>query len=286
MIQRRILLAAGIAALVAGPAFAQTFPSSTPPGSTPAQARRGGLLPQRTPTSPLEPVSREELMQRFDLNADGRIDEAEAEMARSRMRRDRAEIMRKSSIDPLTGRPRGAPPPEPPAKPADIQAVEVAPPATKPKDDELLLVPGRPDGTPAPASAAQQPANAAKQPANAPLQQPVSRQPANAARQALPTRQPPSAVTGGVRAGAPPALPGYGAVGPKADLNAGRQRTVPSAGMQPRVGGMPPPDMPSRGVPGRTAPPTAGPAGRPSIGRAPTARPVPPPRITAEDIGQ
>lgn len=260
MIQRRILLAAVVAAMVAGPAFAQNVPPPAPPGSTPAQARRGGLLPQRTPASPLAPVSREELMRRFDLNADGRIDEAEAEMARSRMRRDRAEIMRKSSIDPLTGRPRGAPPPEPVNDPVRIQAADVAPPAAKPKDDELLLLPGRPDGTPAPANAAQQPANAAQQ-------QPASRQPANAAREALPTRQPPSAVTGGVRAGAPPARPGYGALGPKPDLNAGRQPLTPSGGMQPRVGGMPP-----RGVPGRTAPPTA--------------RPAPPPRITAEDIGQ
>lgn len=275
MIQRRILLVVVVAAAIAGPAFAQNVSPPAPPGSAPAQARRGGLLPQRTPTSPLAPASREELMRRFDLNTDGRIDEAEAEMARSRMRRDRAEIMRKSSIDPLTGRPRGAPPPEPMNEPVRIQAADIAPPAAKPKDDELLLLPGRPDGTPAPANAAQQPANAAQQ------QPPASRQPANAAREALPTRQPPSAVTGGVRAGAPPARPGYGALGPKPDLNAGRQPIAPSGGMQPRVGGMPP-----RGMPGRTAPPTAGPTGRPSIGRPPTARPVPPPRITAEDIGQ
>jgi len=274
MIQRRILLAAVVAAGLAGPAFAQNSPPPNAPGSPPAQPRRGGLLPQRAPTSPVAPVSREELMRRFDLNADGRIDEAEAEMARSRMRRERAEIMRQSSIDPLTGRPRGASPPgsiqEPRKEPVRIQAADVAPPVAKPKDDELLLVPGRPDGTPAPANAAQQPANAAQQPAAA------SRPTANAAREALPTRQPPTTATGGVRAGAPPARPGYGALGPKPDLNAGRQPTVPGGGMQPRVGGMT----------GRTAPPTAGPAGRPSIGRAPTARPVPPPRITAEDIGQ
>lgn len=274
MIQRRILLAAIVVAGLAGAALAQNVPPPAPPGSAPTQPRRGGLLPQRaptappSPTSPVAPVSREELMRRFDLNADGRIDGAEAEMARSRMRRDRAEVMRQSSIDPLTGRPRGAPPPEPAKEPVRIQAADVAPPAAKPKDDELLLVPGRPDGTPAPANAVQQPANTAQQ------QQPASRQPANAARESLPTRQPPSAVTGGVRAGAPAARPGYGALGPKPDLNAGRQPTPP-------VGG-----MPQRGMPGRTAPPTAGPTGRPSIGRAPTARPIPPPRITAEDIGQ
>lgn len=261
MIQRRILLAAVVVATVAGPAVAQNAPPRSPPGAPPAPVRRGGLLPQRTPSSPLEPASREELVRRFDLNSDGRIDEAEAEMARSRMRRDRAEILRKSSIDPLTGRPRGAPPPELPAKPADIQAAEAAPPAAKPKDDELLLVPGRPDGTPAPAR--------------------DTKPPLSAAREDVPTRQPPSTMTGGVRAGAPPARPGYGALAPKVDLNAGRQPTAPDGGMQPRVGGMPP-----RGTPGRTSQPNAGPIGRPSIGRAPTARPVPPPRITAEDIGQ
>jgi hypothetical protein len=262
MIPQRILLAAIVFAGLASPAFAQNTSPTSPPGPAAAQSRRGGLLPQRPASPSVAPVSREELMRRFDLNADGRIDEAEAEMARSRMRRERADIMRNSSIDPLTGRPRGAPPPVPPAKPADIQAADVAPPAAKPKDDELLLVPGRPDGTPPPA--AQAPA--------AKTQPPTGRPSASAARQALPTRQPPSTTTGGVRAGAPPARPGYGALGPKPDLNAARQPTVPSGGMQPRVGGMPPRGIPPRGMPGRTAPPTA--------------RPAPPPRITAEDIGQ
>jgi hypothetical protein len=249
MIQRRILLAAIIAAGLASPAVGQNFSPPNPPGSAPAPTRRGGLLPQRTPASPLAPVSREELMRRFDLNADGKIDEAEAEMARSRMRRERADIMRNSSIDPLTGRPRGAPPPEPPQKPAGIQAAEVAPPAAKPKDDELLLVPGRPDGTPAPAM----------QTPSAKTQPPTGRPSASAARQPVPTRQLPTATTGGVRAGAPAARPGYGALGPRADLNAGRQPTAPTK---------------------------PAPAARPTIGRAPTPRPIAPPRITAEDIGQ
>jgi hypothetical protein len=249
MIPQRILTAAIVAVGLAGSAVGQNVAPTNPPGSAPPPARRGGLLPQRTPTAPLAPLSREELMRRFDLNSDGRIDEAEAEMARSRMRRERAEVMRNSSIDPLTGRPRGAPPPEPPPKPAGIQAAEVAPPAAKPKDDELLLVPGRPDGTPAPAT--QTPA--------AKTQPPTGRPSASAAREPVPPRQLPTATTGGVRAGAPAARPGYGALGPRSDLNAGRQPTAPT----------------------RPAP-----AGRPAIGRAPTARPIPQPRISAEDIGQ
>jgi len=51
-------------------------------------------------------MSREELVRKWDLNSDGSIDEGEAEVARSRMRRDRAELQLKSGIDPLTGKPR------------------------------------------------------------------------------------------------------------------------------------------------------------------------------------
>ena len=73
---------------------------------------------------------REELMRRWDLNADGRIDETEAEVARSRMRRERIELRERSErqeIDPLTGRPRAV-------------TAEGGPPGA----DDLLLVPGRP----------------------------------------------------------------------------------------------------------------------------------------------
>jgi hypothetical protein len=108
---------------------------------------------------------------------------------------------------------------------------------------------GRPDGTPAPAT----------QTPSAKTQPPTGRPSASAARQPVPTRQLPTATTGGVRAGAPAARPGYGALGPRADLNAGRQPTAPTK---------------------------PAPAARPAIGRAPTPRPIAPPRITAEDIGQ
>jgi len=51
-------------------------------------------------------MSRSELVRKWDLNSDGSIDEGEAEVARSRMRRDRAELQMKSGVDPLTGKPR------------------------------------------------------------------------------------------------------------------------------------------------------------------------------------
>ena len=51
--------------------------------------------------------TREELVREWDLNADGRIDPGEAEVAASKMRRERAELRLNSGIDPITGRPRG-----------------------------------------------------------------------------------------------------------------------------------------------------------------------------------
>lgn len=50
--------------------------------------------------------SREELARQWDLNRDGKVDEAEAEIARTRMRRQRAEAQQGGQSDPLTGRPR------------------------------------------------------------------------------------------------------------------------------------------------------------------------------------
>ena len=287
MPRQRILLAVivmtALAVAHAGDAGGQT------PGTV--SPRRGGLVPQRSAPATVEPMSREELMRRFDLNGDSRIDEGEAEIARSRMRQQRADILRNSSVDPLTGRPRGAAPPEPPAKPVDPTAVEAgANPVPRaqahpPGSEELLLVPGRPDGTAA------------------------GRDP-KAAAQASPAPQRPAAMTGGVRAGAPPVRAGYGALGPKADLNAGRPMGGPGAapsgrpsgmqggmqGMQPPLRGLPPQNaarpprqagqpgsggMPmSGGMPGRSAP------GRGTAPPRPGLFPQSSPRVSAEDIGQ
>jgi len=277
MNQQRMLLAAIVLALAAAPTAAQ-YPA-------PPSPRRGGLLPQRTPAPGVEPISREELLRRFDLNADGSIDEAEAEMARSRMRRERAEVLRNSGNDPLTGRPRAAPAPAPAKRAVSVPAnTSATPPAA---GDELLLVPGRPDGNAAPTV-----------------------RDFNAAAQSAPAAQRPTATTGGVRAGAAPVRPGYGATGPKADLNAGRPlggagNTLsgrPSGmqsggqGMQPQLRGLPPQNAAkpprqagqpgsggapmSGGMPGRSAPGGAPAAPRPSL------FPQSSPRVSAEDIGQ
>jgi len=67
--------------------------------------RSGGLVPGRETPSVSGGMTRDELLRRFDLDSDGRIDEAEAEAARARMRRERVDTMQNSGLDPLTGRP-------------------------------------------------------------------------------------------------------------------------------------------------------------------------------------
>ncbi|NBW95971.1 MAG: hypothetical protein EBR28_04365 [Planctomycetia bacterium] len=189
---------AAVAALVvvaSVPAFGQ---SNRP------EPRGGGLLPTRESTGDGGRLTRDEVLRRYDLNADGRVDEGEAETARMRMRRERIESQRTSGIDPLTGRPRAA---------------AASPPATPPADDDLLLLPGGPNDTP-PLQSPQRP-----QPSrpSADERKPVARpQPATPAG-----RSP--ALTGGVRAGAPAVRPGYGATGGKSDLNAGRPREPQAA---------------------------------------------------------
>lgn len=219
-----------------------------------AQAgRSGGLLPVRQAPSGAGSMSREEILHRFDLDADGRIDAGEAENARMRMRRERIETLQNSGIDPLTGRPRDAA--------AAIGRVPVA-------EDGLLLVPGNPDDRPRPTPPR---TDAAKTPAAKP--------PANSPTGRLP------ALTGGVRAGAPAVRPGYGAPTsrpgsnapePKRDLNAGRPRAPQPPLNAPRAGtGL----QPSGPQPGSSGPPRTS-APRPPLTPRNSTRP------TAEDIGR
>lgn len=235
-------------------------------------------------------ASREELVERWDLDGNGAIDESEAAIARSRMRRARMKLEAQSGIDPLTGRPRGldaettesveepvAKPP-PPSPPRRRSSEEPALPGTR--------VPAmkRPDTPtePVPPSAGQ--TSGPRDPELEPRLPSAGGQPAQRS----------GAIAGGVRAGAPAARPGYGAAVPFSDLNAGRGRIV--AG--------PTPDQPSSQARGRMSgglvprpvlPPAAGGtarggrnAGRPA-GSPPAAPATPtlprPPRVTAEDIG-
>ena len=173
-------------------AFAWAGPAR---GEPPADGRRGaGLLPTRETPSVSGGQTRDEMLRRFDLDSNGRIDEGELKAARTRMRRDRMEALQNSGVDPLTGRLRGA-------SPTDESAAE-------PRDgDDLIFPPANPPDVP------QRKPEAEKKP----LAQPAPK---------AATGTPP-VITGGVRAGAPAVRPGYGATGPKQELNAGRPRTPP-----------------------------------------------------------
>ena len=192
-------------------------------------------------------MTREELVRKWDLNSDGAIDEGEAEVARSKMRRDRAELQLKAGIDPLTGMPRTneADNGEPSAGPAaDL------PKAETPRAKRGAGLPGTrvPDVTP-PVPAARPPVAATRsgdprtpagqEPQAARGSRPATgpRPPASSVRGAdQPSTAGTGVVTGGARAGAP-ARPGYGARLPRPDLNAGRlpgglpgQRPAPASG--------------------------------------------------------
>lgn len=231
---RSIVITAGVVWTIEAVAFAQPQASG---------GRSGGLLPTRETPSISGGRTREEMLRRFDLDANGRIDEGEAEAARARMRRERVERIQKSGIDPLTGRLRGAP-------------VDAAPPV----DEDLQLVPGNPTDQPPPPPN-KDAAEEKKPPPPTPPALPLGRAPV---------------MTGGVRAGAPAVRSGYGATGPKQDLNAGRPRepqSTPGAsrtrpGMQPA----------GRPFPQPAAPRAASP--RPGLFPPSSARP------TAEDIGR
>ena len=59
-------------------------------------------LPAQAP-----PTRSEELLRQWDLNRDGKVDTAEAELARAKMRRSRSDAVKNNDLDPATGRPRG-----------------------------------------------------------------------------------------------------------------------------------------------------------------------------------
>lgn len=215
----------------------------------PPASRAGGLVP--TPRK-----TREELIREWDLNSDGTIDQGEAEVASSRMRRERAELRLNSGIDPVTGLPRGESPEllapeedvaepiipedEPPAEPEpDVGDDERRLPGTRVPRRELPAV-GRPAAD-----------------ARGTGQRPA----ADGAAKPGESRQP---LTGGVRAGGMPARPGYGAGLPTPPLNAGLPivpRTAPTTGAdRPRAGLVPAPRQPAR-QPVRPAPSAPRPTG-------------------------
>ena len=236
------------------PQASPNLPQSTPPqrSSEPQLQRRGGLVPpQRNVPGPTEAIGREELVRRYDLNADGRIDESEAEMARSKMRKERAETSRRSGLNPLTGRPRsekanehvpGLGDRDGASRENELQTRMTQPLRSQPTGStaqalgspgsELLLVPGRPDGTPRKTEGVESRPGLSPSAASSPR---TTRQTPPATQSSAQPRS--SAITGGVRAGAPAVRPGYGATGAGTDLNAGRlPGGLPSAQGHPAQG--------------------------------------------------
>lgn len=224
--------------------------------------------------------SRAELVQSWDLNKDGTIDEAEAEVARAKMRRAKLELLNKPSAN----------------KPLVPDVRDGGPAATPTRDDGPARLEGDPLGEafrPAEPMPQKTDPGVAREP-------PKRDRDLNAGRPVNDGRRMPNdpiprektgtggVFSGGVRAGAPAIRPGYGASGPKADLNAGRLPAglPPAQGMRPQVG-----SAPFRtGLPGvgqaRGGDPR-GTAVRPGVIEPPRPPLVPssPTRVTAEDIG-
>ena len=207
----------------------------------------GAAMPRLAHAAEPAGTSREELVRKWDINSDGTIDEGEAEVARSKMRRERADLQMKAGIDPLTGRPRSAaaddtepdeeraadlpdvkgPRAKPDAALPGTRVPDVAPPIPATRSPAAVTRPGAARPSAGRESQSAQGSNAAA----------GSRSPASSARG---TDQPgatgPAVVTGGARAGAP-ARPGYGARLPRPDANGGRlpaslqgQRPAPASG--------------------------------------------------------
>lgn len=235
-------------------------PSAWPTALADPPPRSGGLVPASGAT-------REELVRQWDLDGNGTIDEAEATAARARMRRARAELEQGAAIDPVTGRPKDAA--DEPAVDEPAAGPTAEPAAARPKKRADAAAPPRsrvPDvQRAAPAAEGTGPSGQKRTAPFAGLRGTERSGPPQ------PRTAGPTALTGGARAGAPAAVPGYGAPGPQPDLNAGRRLAEDRAlraALGPRGGLLP--------ATGRAAPrdPRAPQPAIPSL-----------PRVSAEEIG-
>jgi len=206
----------------------------------PGQTARGS-----TPVTPR--LTREELLKKWDLNGDGKIDTGEVEMATSKMRLERAEMRLSTGLDPVTGKPRNAA--------ADDADDEIAADAGERQPltvDELAAKLGfapadatseQGGGPRSPDSAANDDARPDTSAAIAPRPMfglPPLRSQQSGALLAPPGSPAPGSgspglpLTGGVRAGGLPARPGYGSHVSPPSLNAGRADAATSGGLVPR----------------------------------------------------
>ena len=197
----RLTVCLALIVLVGGSAAAQGPSRSRP---TPPRPPSFGAESKETEAPP-PLLSRGELLRRFDLNFDGKIDEAEGELGRAKLRREREEEERqrreREEINPLTGRPRSEDGLEKEAEPRKRRIISI---------DDLL--PEKEDSSPE-SAAPIDPAAAGRSRSGGLLGSKDA--PRSAARKPAATPEAPNArpgiLSGGVRAGAPPARPGYGA---------------------------------------------------------------------------
>ena len=254
----RLMMVVLFGSLFAAAATAQAPPRTGPSPATPSLPGKGRGDAAPPPLSPA--ITREELLRRFDLNFDGKIDETEGEIGRSKLRAERREEEERQQreldlIDPLTGRPREeAKETEPKRKRRIISIDDLLPGADDPAGandaDPSAADPSRGGASP----------GSKERPRSAARQMPAAPAPGNGR---------PGLLSGGVRAGAPPARPGYGAPlmpptgGSKASrpLNAGR----PAGSLLPGSSTARP-AAPAAGNAGSRAAPAAG---NPGAGQAP-----------------
>ncbi len=274
---------------------------------TAASGQEATPRPDAGAPGPQTGLTREELLRKWDLDGDGIISQSEADLARARMRRERSEMVLDSGIDPITGlrrdeadllsevenKPRYRLPPELPTD-ATLESADQTDnekrPGTRPRPMSELLAPI--SSTPPTPGLPRMPMMKGE-PSSKTTPSPVER--SGRASWLPPTKTGPTGI-GGPRAGAPPAVPGYGASA-WSDLNAGRLRATQfeagkasaNAGRTTGTGGglLPTVRQPGRTgaliLPGQTDPRLAPLA--PSAPVAPRLPTFSPPRITAEDIG-
>jgi len=264
--------------------------TTSPQAADPPPGHAGGLMPDVP--RPRVGMTREELIREWDLDGDGSISKPEADVARGRMRRMRIEAEAGAGIDPITGKARNLETPDGAAADADDGPVFQLPPEPLPTADRGRRSPlgGRPPES-IPGSGAAPPIAG---PGGQPKSNPATTPPVTSSRASwLPPRKDSPLVTGGVRAGAPAAQPGYGAV-IWSDLNAGRRAATnqptdgqPQADAPQTSGGL----MPTGRLPGRSGAmllpkmprqsplPPAAPR---TVVPAPT---VEPPQVSADELG-
>ena len=285
----RLAVCLGLIVLADGSAAAQG-----PSPSRPAPPRPPSFGAESKEAEAPPPIlSRGEMLRRFDLNFDGKIDEAEGELGRAKLRREREEEERqrreREEINPLTGRPRSEDGLEKEAEPRKRRIISIddllprnedSPPDSLPDSlpgdgaGERVSGAGRRTASGKEKDESIDPAAAGRSRSGGLLGSKEA--PRSAARKPSATPEAgstrPGIISGGVRAGAPPARPGYGA--PSTTLGGGSKSSRPLNAGRP-VGSLRPGSSPAK--PGA---PTAGngvggqlPA-RPQTGRSSAAQPT------------